>query len=255
MTMPADDLVPEVHELFDGTESKETFIALGNGFLWNALVARARLAPDHAVLDIGSGNGQKARPLTGFLSPDGCYRGFDIVRSGVEWCQARYARFSNFRFDLAPVRSDWFAPDGTVAAEQHVFGYPDDTFDVAFAASLFTHLQPAESAQYFRETYRVLKPGGRLFATCFLINAHNNGRHAVPVRSRTFSRASACHHELDQARPGLGVAYDESAFRTMAEDAGLIVAEMAFGRWSNGHDVLGLLQDALLCVKPLALRP
>jgi SAM-dependent methyltransferase len=246
----AESLIPPDALLFDGTGSRQAFIDGGPGFLWNSLVARARLEPQHAVLDIGSGNGKHARVLVDFLSDRGSYCGFDIVPAGVTWCQERYARFVNFRFDLADIRSDWYNPAGAESAESYVFPYRDATFDVAFAASLFTHIQPLQTRNYLGQAARVLKPGGRLLMTCFLVNEHNGGRHARQVQGREFVRASGEHFVIDVDSPSRGVAYEESTLRSMVREAGLVVAELTFGTWANDVDTLGAFQDALVAIKP-----
>jgi SAM-dependent methyltransferase len=248
--MSDDSLVPPDDLLFDGTTSREEFIQGGPGFLWNCLVARAWLQPHHAVLDMGSGNGKHARLLAQYLKPpEGRYVGFDIVRKGIEWCQRAYAPYPNFRFDFVDLRSDWYNPGARAVAEDHVFPYADASFDVAFAASLFTHLEPHAARNYIRNAERVLKPGGRLLLTCFMVNEHNGGRHAVDVQGRRFMRASSVHHVVDHRKPSRGVAYDENALRAMICDAGLVAAELTFGTWSNGVDVLAALQDSIVAVK------
>jgi hypothetical protein len=60
---------------------------IGEEFL-DLFVRLCRLRPDEAVLDIGCGPGRMAVPLTGYLSGDGSYRGFDIVTQEVRWCQS-----------------------------------------------------------------------------------------------------------------------------------------------------------------------
>ena len=44
------------------------------------------LKPEHRVLDIGSGIGRVAIPLTEYLNEKGSYEGFDVVELGVNWC-------------------------------------------------------------------------------------------------------------------------------------------------------------------------
>lgn len=46
------------------------------------------LQPDDHVLDVGSGTGRMARPLTAFLEA-GSYDGIDIVAESIRWCQLR----------------------------------------------------------------------------------------------------------------------------------------------------------------------
>ncbi len=71
----AADLVPPVELLFDGSRSAEEFKANGEGFVRAMLVQYARLRRNERVLDIGCGNGQKARALTEYLDLLGGMRG------------------------------------------------------------------------------------------------------------------------------------------------------------------------------------
>jgi len=247
--MVADDLIPPPEMLHDGSGSIEEFIHGGPGFLYHSLVTRAALRKEHAVLDIGSGNGKHARVLADFLTT-GRYEGFDIVRETVLWCQEHYARFPNFRFHHADIYSDWYNKTSPTRASDYLFPFEDSVFDVAFAASLFTHLMPDETAQYLRQAWRVLKPGGRLVMTCYLLNPYNRFT-PHKVQGRRFNQVSYQHFILDPAAPSRGVAYDEAALRTMVRDAGLLVCEITYGRWANGVDVLDADQDIIVAVKPV----
>lgn len=124
-------------------------------------------------------------------------------------------------------------------------------FDVAFGNSLFTHLEPDAAQNYFCQTARVLKPGGRLFFTCFLINESNKGLHAQDVQGGHFIQASGVHYVIDPEKPTRGIAYKEAVLRSMLNFAGFVVSEINFGTWSNGIDVISAYQDIIVAVKPL----
>jgi SAM-dependent methyltransferase len=94
-------LVPPEELLFDGTLTQEDFRHAGPAFVKLFLVERAMLKPHERVLDVGCGNGQKARPLVNYLTEQGSYDGFDVVRKGIEWCAERYRKFPDFRFQIA----------------------------------------------------------------------------------------------------------------------------------------------------------
>ena len=55
---------------------------------------------------------------------------------------------------------------------------PDASFDVIYAASLFTHLLPDETRNYFCETRRVLKPTGRCLFSFFHLDHYGAGGEA-----------------------------------------------------------------------------
>jgi ubiquinone/menaquinone biosynthesis C-methylase UbiE len=128
------------------------------------------LKPQDRVLDIGSGIGRMAVPLTGYLSEKGSYEGFDIMRIGVNWCRKYItSRYPNFRFTHVPLVNSLYSNTGE-SADQFHYPYPENSFDFVFLTSVFTHMLPADVAQYIKEIARVLAPGGKCFATFFILD-------------------------------------------------------------------------------------
>src|SRR5207302_825955 len=76
----------------------------------------AALRRDERVLDVGCGIGRMARPLAGYLGPEGSYDGFDVNREGIAWCQERYAGHPNFRFTAVDLHNRRYNPQGAQAA-------------------------------------------------------------------------------------------------------------------------------------------
>lgn len=127
----------------------------------------AGLTSDDRVLDIGCGIGRIARVMVPVLEPPtGSYDGFDVSRHGITWCASHYTNpLVPFRFEHVDLYHPEYNPGGGGNAEQFRFPYPDASFDLAIATSVFTHLLDGAVAHYLAETSRVLAPGGRLFAT------------------------------------------------------------------------------------------
>lgn len=165
VTGRADRLVPPRRMDFVGHSD---FVDTGEEFLGH-FVALAGLAPSSHVLDIGCGIGRMARPLVRHLGPEGRYAGFDVNADGIAWCKDRYRAFPNADFQVADLFNARYNPGGTQDAASFVFPYADATFDLAIATSVFTHLLPDAADRYLAEAARVLRPGGRLFATFFLL--------------------------------------------------------------------------------------
>jgi SAM-dependent methyltransferase len=112
------------------------------------------------VLDIGCGVGKTARFL--ILNPLIDYCGFDIFLPSIVWCRREFPRIvgDSFRFEHFDGFSETYNPDGKTAATDYKFPVEDGKVDLAFAASLFTHLLEKDMRHYLNETNRVLKPGG-----------------------------------------------------------------------------------------------
>ena len=174
-----DPLVPPRYRLYAGWRGNYGKVS-GRWLL--AALDVGELAPDGRVLDIGCGPGRIAARLTRHLE-SGSYEGFDIVPRSIRWCQRKIsARHPSFRFQLADIRSGQYNPTGSQEARAYTFPYSDGEFDLALAASVFTHMRPGEIDRYVSEAARVLKPGGRLLASFFLLNEDTQLRLTVSGR-------------------------------------------------------------------------
>lgn len=184
------------------------------------------LKPSDRVLDIGCGVGRIALPLTGYLNSGRSYDGFDILPAMIDWCVANISsQHPNFHFHVADVYSTITAVHGRDEAWHYRFPFDDDTFDFAYAGSLFTHLTPAGTENYLRETVRTLKPGGRLVATFNMYNAAT--QKLVPGRSleRYWPHDHGTYRVKEEDKPESNVAYEEGFVREAYRRAGLTIVE------------------------------
>jgi SAM-dependent methyltransferase len=211
------------------------------------LVEAAGLEPDERVLDVGCGIGRVARPLAGYLGPGGSYAGFDVSRAAVAWCAGRYApRHPGFRFAHLDVRNAAYNPGGSGAARDARFPYGDGEFDVAVATSVFTHLLADEADRYLAETARVLRPGGRLLATFFLLDDGARRRLAEGRAAIAFAHEHWPASFSDPDTPEAAVAYDEGWVLERLGAHGLRpLAPPRPGTWSGRPDAEGF-QDVIV---------
>lgn len=190
----------------------------------------AGLRPEHAILDIGCGIGVMAARLTRFLKT-GSYDGFDIVKIGTDWATVHIAqKHPNFRFQHADVYNHHYNPDGEIKGETLTFPYKNQTFDFAFARSVFTHMLPDAVQHYLRETSRVLKPSGAAVITAFLINQESVPLIQAGKSSLPLSDAGPCWL-LDHKFPETGVGLREPDFLEWCRQAGFEVKSVDYGSW------------------------
>lgn len=214
------------------------------------LIELAGLQPRHRVLDVGSGIGRIAVPLTEYLGEEGSYEGFDVVEVGVRWCEKTITRrFPNFRFKYVDLDNDLYRSGGDNAAAFR-FPYPDGDFDLVILTSVFTHMLPNEVANYLGEISRVLKPGGRCFATFFLWN-EEAARLSRGNPHFSFPYDHGYYRLMDEQVQAANVAYEEGRLRQeMIEAAGLEVEQAHYGYWA-GREKEGCrdFQDILVLYK------
>ncbi len=155
-----------------GAPTVENFLVVAEA--WGQLVSR-ELTPHARVLDIGCGCGRTARMLLHHPYID-AYVGFDVIKPYVEWSKRFLSPLTQGRFQFAhlDVQSDHYNPLGAIPSDEVIFPFPDASFTLAFAASLFTHLKEPSARNYLAEARRVLAPGGLLIASVHVEHAAEN---------------------------------------------------------------------------------
>jgi SAM-dependent methyltransferase len=240
LTGRSEPLIPPRRLNFVGDSD---FRATGDEFLEHFLTL-AGLKPSDRVLDIGCGIGRMARVLVPVLeAPPGSYDGFDVSRIGVDWCRAHYPQNrAPFRFTHVDVHHPEYNPAGVGDAERVRFPYEAESFDLAIATSVFTHLLDGAVAHYLHETVRVLAPGGRVFCTWLVVDP---GRPPVPELARyRLHPTSGAALVGDRENPEAVVAYPLPWVREQLRGAGLELREPYLqGTWTGRSGTS--LQDLL----------
>jgi SAM-dependent methyltransferase len=221
-----------------GLEFKQYFIDLGG------------LLPHHQVLDVGCGIGRMAIPLTSYLSAEGGYCGIDIVKDGIRWCNSRISpRYPNFRFIHTDIYNKLYNPYGRVQASAYRFPFDDASFDFVFLTSVFTHMLPKDLAHYLDEISRVLRPGGRMLATFFILNDESNALVKAGRGSFAFVHEPGSYAIARRDMPEHAVAYDEDYVFVQAGRVGLDVRPpVHYGSWCDRPSSLSF-QDIVIAQK------
>lgn len=208
----------------------EDFLAEGRWFVAE-LRRRGALADGVRCLDLGCGCGRLALPLAVDGDPAvALYRGFDVDARCIRWCRRHIERrHPAFRFHRADLASASYNPRGREDPARYRFPYDDGAFDLVVAASLFTHLLPPAAERFLAESARVLRPGGALYLTAFLVApGADPGRHAVAFREASTALPCRLH---DPACPEAAVALSETWLLERAARSGLgLDGAVAYGR-------------------------
>lgn len=222
VTGQRDDLTPPKGLIYTGSGDfrKQGEIAVGH------FKKYCSLQPGSHVLDVGSGIGRMAAPLTRFLDETGSYEGFDVIEKGVNWCREHItARYHNFQFRYISLDNDLYRTDGRSAANFR-FPYDDDRFDLAVVNSVFTHMLPGEVENYLGEIHRTLIPGGVCYATFFLFDEKT----AWP-EGFEFPFDHGHYRLMDDEVKSANVAFGEKYLREIAARYGFSIRHLFHGSW------------------------
>ena len=247
----------DTYDLLAGNRPPDEMIFVGDGS-WRAVgneflrhfTTLGHLSPDHHVLDVGSGIGRMAAPLTRYLNKQGSYTGFDIVRSGVDWCQKNITpRFPNFTFIHSDVVNKHYNASGTVKASEYIFPFSGGRFDFVFLTSVFTHMFPSDLENYLDEIARVMKPGGRCLITFFLMNEESMRDMEKGTSTMLFTKHSPDYYTTDPEDPEAAIGFDESYVRAIFSARTLELDEpIGYGSWCGRKKHVSF-QDIVVATK------
>lgn len=164
-----------------------------------------------AILDIGTGCGRTARHFCNALdaASGGKYYGFDVHAPSIEWCKENISsKYSNFHFETVDVFNSMYNPgtaqgdfdvweradvnmgsENKMTHENLVLPYENESIDISFALSVFTHMTKEYVKKYLQEIYRVSKKGSYHDFTFF--TTHTNMRDGWVDAIQPFHRPAA----------------------------------------------------------------
>lgn len=201
-----------------GSPSGEAFARIGHTCA-NDIDAALRtfdrpLSSHRAILDFGCGCGGTLVWLRD-LAPTASISGTDIDASAIAWCRKNLP----------------FATFGTNGALPPL-AYPDASFDLVYAISVFTHLDEDYQLRWLQELRRIIKPGG----TCLVTLHGPNTWNEMPAQDqRTLAQHGFVFIRTD-ATKGLFPDWYQNAFHLRS------YVEATFSKY---FDVIGFLPRGL----------
>jgi SAM-dependent methyltransferase len=197
-------------------------------------LAAVQLLQQHAglkngskLLDFGCGIGRLANGLDR-TELQVSYWGVDIREESIAWCLQNMVR-EGFKFSLSNAQNERYRPKGS---KRWVIDIVDETFDVIYAHSVYSHMLSDSTLAYLREFKRLLAPSGRIYLTAFLeLNVPDCVENPQGYGSIKWRGRLHC------------VRYNQNFFISLVNAAGLKVLEVH--RATNVHGQSGLLLEAI----------
>lgn len=246
LTKKRHPMVPPRGAIYTGSAANAVNFLKQGLYQLDLLKELTPLNPQSSVLDIGSGIGRTAIALTTYLKDGGSYDGFDVVKSGVDWCNKKIKSSSApFTFIYTPIFNDLYNNTG-VQANTFVFPYPSHSFDIVFSFSVFTHMQIDEIENYLKEIHRVLNNKGVCLSTFFTYTDETE-MHISQNQTFSFPVLKDQYRLMNTNVKSGNIAIHQNLLRQLIDRSGLHIIELIDGNWkSPNNTTVGEYQDIVI---------
>jgi SAM-dependent methyltransferase len=133
------------------------------------LIEHCGLTKDSSVVEIGCGPGRLPTGIIDRRPGLRSYRGIDLNLRSIAWCQkyitSAHPQFTFVHLDIFNSR---YNKEGTGKQEAIRLPADDQSADIIYLYSVFSHLKEADVRANLREFARILKKDGVLFLTAFV---------------------------------------------------------------------------------------
>ncbi|MGE4192813.1 MAG: methyltransferase domain-containing protein [Pseudodesulfovibrio sp.] len=212
--------------------------------MFNAFMDMCDLPKKSDILDVGCGMGRFSLPFIRYVGDEGSYAGLELMPPSVKYLEDNFvARFPNFTVKRVEVFNDLYNPDCNVKASEYVFPFENDSFDMVFLQSVFTHMVTQDVTNYLRQMHRVLRPGGLCMITYFLIDEHSKRMISEKKTNRSFSFKHDHFWSDTEEIIEIAIAYDAEWLKATYEEIGFEIESIHKGTWrgetgTTGQDVV-----------------
>jgi SAM-dependent methyltransferase len=210
------------------------------------------LHPHSAVLDIGSGYGRLAHALWrhDYAGP---YLGLELLPRHARWCEETLTPASGgvFHFHHLDIANARYNPGGKLKADELTLPVEDASVDIGVLTSVFTHMYPAEIENYLGELGRILKPGGRVLATWFIVDERwQESALAGALKGITMEYVLQDGVRYYNAEDPLwAIGYSPAWIRRASARAGLRIQASRPGSWAGDEASGPNIQDLMILTR------
>ena len=178
------------------------------------LVTHCGLQRLSRVLDVGCGVGRLQIGISDRVGEIARYGGVDVYAGAIRWCQKYLApAHPSCTFTHLDVQNPRYNPTGRPLGKHFQFPFSDQSFDIIYLYSVFSHILDADVRAYLKEFRRLLTPGGIVFLTAFVETGVSEITVNPPEYQRVWQGALHCVRYEQQFFEGLVVAADLNVHR------------------------------------------
>jgi len=222
-----------------------------------------RLIPHNStsrVLDFGCGIGRGMLSVLKSAPPPAAIVGMDIIPTVIDFCRSHIQPiFPNVTFELTGDSNDHYdrfigdieRKPKNMVADQYV-----EYFSLAYAFSVFTHVDRKDFQDLLAFVGKMLEPGGRFMFTCFTLTDFS--RHMIACGQAIFPFTESVFVDSGEVLwgnkndPLAFIAFDKAVLEQMVWNAGLAITKVEYGCWMGGS-IGSSLQDLIVVTKPTPL--
>ncbi|MFH1092233.1 MAG: class I SAM-dependent methyltransferase [Pseudomonadota bacterium] len=133
------------------------------------LTVHTELQFNETILDAGCGDGKVGSALA-CRDFEGRYYGFDLNPRRIKALNKLFQSRPNFNFRHADVFHSYYNPGGRQQPDRFKYPYEDESMDLIFYNSIFTHMKLGTIAHNLKEARRCLKKEGKIWASFFILD-------------------------------------------------------------------------------------
>jgi SAM-dependent methyltransferase len=215
------------------------------------------------VLDFGCGIGRVALAILRQRPGLRSLTGFDIVPRMVEFCRATIgAHFPNVNFELLADQNEHyehFKDAASARSRDDLITSYGGSFDMAYAFSVFTHIDVTDFVDLLRFVGALLKPTGSFLFSAFALTPYS--RHQIAQKATAVVSLEHARYEqngqvlIGNTEDRLAfIGYDIRRIEAMIWEAGLVPCAVEYGDW-RGDKMSESYQDIFVCRRPQQENP